>query len=110
MIQKLNGSHPNLLRLYGWVFAEPEVLHVVMERAEKGLLHALQEGLMLFMRMNIALDVAKGLKAIHDIGYIHEDLKPGNILVCLSQNVFDLDWYIISRYNVNTFLAGKGRM
>ena len=83
MIQKLNGSHPNLLRLYGWVFAEPEVLHVVMEKAEKGLLHALQEELTLLIRMNIALDVAKGLKAIHDIGYIHEDLKPGNILVCL---------------------------
>lgn len=87
MIQKLNGSHPNLLRLYGWIFAEPDVLHVVMERAERGLLHALklQEGLTLFIRMNIALDVAKGLKAIHDIGYIHEDLKPGNILVCLTQ-------------------------
>lgn len=85
MIQKLNGSHPNLLRLYGWVFAEPEVLHVVMERADKGLLQALQEGLTLLMRMNIALDVAKGLEAIHDIGYIHEDLKPGNILVCLTQ-------------------------
>jgi len=40
------------------------------------------------MRMNIALDVAKGLKAIHDIGYIHEDLKPGNILVCLCQKMF----------------------
>ena len=85
MIQKLNGSHPNLLRLYGWVFAEPEVLHVVMERAEKGLLHALQEGLPLVIRMNVALDVAKGLKAIRDIGYIHEDLKPGNVLVCLTQ-------------------------
>jgi len=54
-----------------------------MERAEKGLLQALPEGITLFKRMDIALDVAKGLKAIHDIGYIHEDLKPGNILVCL---------------------------
>jgi len=87
MIQKLNGSHPNLLRLYGWVFAEPDVLHVVMERAERGLLHALQKGLTQLIRMNIAHDVAKGLKAIHDIGYIHEDLKPGNILVCLTQQI-----------------------
>ena len=87
MIQKLRGSHPNLLRLYGWVFAEPEVLHVVMERAERGLLYALRQQLTLLFRMNIALDVAKGLKAIHDIGYIHEDLKPGNILVCLTQYI-----------------------
>ena len=93
MIQKLNGYHPNLLRLYGWVFAEPDVLHVVMEKAEMGLLRALQELSSasshsslskLMMRINIALDVAEGLKAIHDIGYIHEDIKPGSILVCLS--------------------------
>ena len=87
MIQKLNGSHPNLLRLYGWVFAEPDVLHVVMEKAERGLLHALQDELPLIVRINVALDVAEGLKAIHDIGYIHEDLKPGNILVCLAEKI-----------------------
>ena len=81
MIQKLHGSHPNLLRLFGWVFPEPDVLHVVMEKAERGLLPALQEELPLIIRMNIAVDVAEGLKAIHDINYTYEDLKPGNILV-----------------------------
>ena len=81
MIQKLHGSHPNLLRLFGWVFPEPDVLHVVMEKAERGLLRALQEELPLIIRVNIAVDVAEGLKAIHDINYTYEDLKPGNILV-----------------------------
>ena len=52
-----------------------------MEKAEKNLLRALQPGLPLIIRINIALDVAEGLKAIHDIGYVYEDLKPGNILV-----------------------------
>ncbi|PFX34056.1 Dual serine/threonine and tyrosine protein kinase, partial [Stylophora pistillata] len=90
MIHKLNGSHPNLLRLYGWVFPEPDVLHVVMEKAEKSLLCALKELASayaqssltkLIRRINMARDVAEGLKAIHAIGYIHEDIKPGNILV-----------------------------
>ena len=81
MIQKLRGSHPNLLRLFGWVFPAPDVLHVVMEKAERGLLYALQQGLPLAIRMNIAVDVAEGVKAIHDINYIYEDLKPGNVLV-----------------------------
>lgn len=83
MIQKLHGSHPNLLRLFGWVFPQPDVLHVVMEKAERGLLSALQRGLPLLIRMNIAVDVAKGLKAIHEINYIYEDLKPENVLVRL---------------------------
>lgn len=81
MIQKLQGSHRNLLRLFGWVFHEPDVLHVVMEKAEWGLLRALQEGLPLLVRMNIAVDVAEGLKAIHSINYTYEDLKPENVLV-----------------------------
>ena len=84
MIEKLHGSHPNLLRLHGWIIPEVDVLHVVMERADRGLLSALKEGLPLDKRMRIALDVADGLKAIHDIDYIYVDLKPGNILVCLT--------------------------
>ena len=84
MIEKLHGSHKNLLRLLGWVIPEIDVLHVVMEKADRGLLSALQEGLPLDRRILIALHVAEGLKALHDIDYIYEDLKPGNILVCLT--------------------------
>ena len=56
-------------------------MHVVMEKAERGLLAALQAGLPPLIRMNIALDVAEGLKAIHEINYTYDDLKPGNVLV-----------------------------
>lgn len=78
----------NLLRLHGWVIPEVDVLHVVMEKADRSLLSALQEGLPLSKRMRIALDVAEGLKAIHDVDYVYEDLKPGNILVGLARNYF----------------------
>ncbi|XP_068734340.1 dual serine/threonine and tyrosine protein kinase-like [Montipora capricornis] len=81
MIQKLRGSHRNLLRLFGWVFHEPGVLHVVMEKAKIGLIQALRNGLPEMIRMNIAVDVAEGLKAIHDVNYTYEDLKPGNVLL-----------------------------
>ena len=84
MIEKHHGSHTNLLRLHGWVIPEVDVLHVVMEKADRGLLSGLKEGLPLDRRILIALHVAEGLKALHDIDYIYEDLKPGNILVCLS--------------------------
>lgn len=72
------------MRLHGWFFPKPDILHIVMEKADKGLLRALQEGLPLDRRISIALGVAQGLKAIHDIDCIYEDLKPGNILVCLT--------------------------
>ena len=85
IIEELHGFHTNLLRLLGWVIPEVDVLHVVMDKADRGLLHALQEGLPLYRRLRIALDVAEGLKALHDIDYIYEDLKPGNILVCITR-------------------------
>lgn len=81
MIQSIGGSHSNLLRIFGWVFHGPDVLHVVMERAERGLIAALREGLPEIIRMNVAVDVAEGLKAIHDANYIYNDLKPGNVLL-----------------------------
>lgn len=81
MIQSIGGSHSNLLRIFGWVFHGPDVLHVVMERAERGLIAALREGLPEIIRMNVAVDVAEGLKAIHDANCIYNDLKPGNVLV-----------------------------
>lgn len=31
----------------------------------------------------MVLDVVEGLKVIYEIGYIYEDIKFGNILVCL---------------------------
>ena len=81
MIQNIRGSHSNLLRIFGWVLHEPDVLHVVIESAERGLIAALREGLPEIIRMNVAVDVAEGLKAIHDANYNYNDLKPGNVLV-----------------------------
>lgn len=81
IIQRVSDSHQYLLRLYGWILPVPDTIYVVMEKAERNLLRALQQGLPLIIRINIAMDVAEGLKAIHGIGFVYEDLKPGNILV-----------------------------
>ena len=61
----------------------PGVMHIVMETADTDLLTALKRGMSLKRRLNTAWEVGAGLKCIHDAGYIHEDLKPQNILVRL---------------------------
>lgn len=32
---------------------------------------------------NILLDIVDGIQYLHQSGYIHRDIKPGNILVCI---------------------------
>lgn len=92
MIQKLKGFYFNLLWLYGWVFFKLDVLYVVMEKVEKSFFCVFKEFVLvwvcflffkLIMRIKMVLDVVEGLKVIYEIGYIYEDIKFGNILVCL---------------------------
>jgi serine/threonine protein kinase len=81
---KLRG-HPNIVELLSWAFGEewdrPFVL--VLELAHEDLARALKRDDCPpdFMKMRFCSDIAKGLEAIHEAGFVHGDLKPANILV-----------------------------
>ncbi|EQB43831.1 hypothetical protein CGLO_17476 [Colletotrichum gloeosporioides Cg-14] len=58
---------------------------LVLEHAEHGSLKTFQEqggGSSFVDQIQIAIDTAQGLKALHDCGIIHGDVKPSNLLVC----------------------------
>jgi serine/threonine protein kinase len=39
-----------------------------------------------YQKISILLEIAKGLKAIHDHGYVHRDFHSGNVLLELSES------------------------
>ncbi|KAK3712989.1 hypothetical protein QZH41_014110, partial [Actinostola sp. cb2023] len=82
LIDKLGKQHPHLLGLSGWYFPVPDQLYIVMEKAECDLLTALRNsGLQSWKRRKeVAIDVAKGLEAIHRVEYVYQDLKPQNVM------------------------------
>lgn len=45
------------------------------------ILRALGLGLSRLQRANVTIDIALGLHALHQNGFIYRDLKPGNIIV-----------------------------
>ena len=85
---QLNSPNPNphLLMIYDPILNE-EMAGIVMEYAPGGSLakriqpaRGKAEPLPVMDALQIALDVAEGLAALHDREVIHRDLKPANIL------------------------------
>ncbi len=80
-------NHPNVVRVYD-VNKDGKLLYILQEFVEG---HNAEYHLERSARyhqplsedfvLNLAADAARGLSAIHNAGYLHLDIKPGNIMV-----------------------------
>lgn len=75
--------HPNIVGIYD-VGDDNGKYYIVMEYVKGG--HTLKDEmgekpLSLKESLSFALDIAKGLKAAHEMGFVHCDIKPQNILL-----------------------------
>ncbi|KAF4901975.1 putative serine/threonine-protein kinase [Colletotrichum fructicola] len=87
-------GHDNIIELLAVMYHDtgeplpgvPRIMPaLVLEYAEHGSLKTFQEqggGSSFVDQIQIAIDTAQGLKALHDCGIIHGDVKPSNLLVC----------------------------
>jgi len=84
-LQKI-GPHPNLIALQGFTTApdDPNLFIEVTDWSEEGTLRALMSAdapLSLERKLELAQGIAAGLKAAHDAGVIHRDVRPENVLI-----------------------------
>ena len=83
-LQKI-GYHPNLITLRGFEAApeDPNLLLEITDWSESGTLRALMNAgpLSLERKLELALGITAGLKAAHNAGVIHRDLRPENVLI-----------------------------
>jgi serine/threonine protein kinase len=84
--------HPNIVKLLSWAFGvewdRPLVL--VLELAYEDLEKALKAASPPpdFLKVRFCSDIAKGLNAIHEAGFLHGDLKPANVLIFREESRF----------------------
>jgi len=82
--------HPNIIQMYGAIGKENESC-IVLEHATYGALTDLLEKkdspFYLYLNnesyiLNIALQIARAVEYLHELGFIHRDLKTDNIVIC----------------------------
>ena len=79
-------AHPNIVQVYD-VLREPghpPLVAMVLELMDRGSCHGLtrrKRGLPVSWVLHVADSVLAGLQRIHDAGWVHRDLKPGNLLL-----------------------------
>ncbi|HVR38202.1 MAG TPA: serine/threonine-protein kinase, partial [Thermoanaerobaculia bacterium] len=76
-------SHPNICRLYDIAIVDGQVF-ITMEFVDGEDLASLLRRvgrLTTAKAMSVARDLCSGLAAAHELGVIHRDLKPGNVMI-----------------------------
>jgi serine/threonine protein kinase/DNA-binding winged helix-turn-helix (wHTH) protein len=85
LLKQSLGERPDLIRILEWNFETPP-FYLESEYCGPNLLEwaEMQGGLPnipVATRILVLLEVARGVAAAHDVGVIHKDLKPANVLV-----------------------------
>ena len=73
-------SHPNLVTVFD-IGSHGTVYYLAAEYIPGGTLRErVDKGLSVGESLDIVCDVARGLQFAHDMGFVHRDVKPGNVL------------------------------
>ncbi|WCJ35687.1 Calcium-dependent protein kinase family protein [Euphorbia peplus] len=107
IMQHLSG-HPGVVTLHA-VYEEPECFHLVMELCSKGRLidEMVEERQYSEQRAaNIFKDVMSVIKYCHDMGVVHRDVKPENVLLMSSGKIKLADFGLAMRISNGQTLSG----
>jgi serine/threonine protein kinase len=99
-------SHPHILAIHDFG-REGAIVYAVMELLEGQTVHErLADGALPVRKvLEIALQITQGLAAAHDKGFVHRDLKPGNVFVTTAGRVKILDFGLAKAIQANPHIS-----
>ena len=102
--------HPNIVHIYDLGVGDDHA-HIAMEYLDGGdLKHKIATGLSRSEAVRFVKQIAGALAKIHEVGILHRDLKPGNIMLRSDDSVALIDFGLAKRMRLRMELTDEGEI
>jgi len=103
-------DHPNIVKIYDLGVSDDHA-HIVMEYLAGGdLKQRLSDGIAATEAVNYLRQIASALGKIHEVGILHRDLKPGNIMLRDNDSIALIDFGLAKRLRVKMEITDSGEI
>lgn len=103
-------SHPNIVQIFDLGIADDHA-YIAMEYCSKGSLkRRIKIGMYADRAEAIMRQIGDALGAIHDVGVLHRDLKPTNVLFREDESVALIDFGLAKQAHLHNELTGAGEI
>jgi predicted Ser/Thr protein kinase len=103
-------DHPNIVRIYDLGVSDDHA-YIAMEYLDGGDLGKnIKEGIPESMAVAYLREIAGALARIHDVGILHRDLKPGNIMLRADGSIALIDFGLAKSMRLKQEIAGIGEI
>lgn len=102
--------HPNVVRIYDLGIADDHA-YIAMEYFQSGDLRArIAKGVEPAEALQYLSQMAAALQVVHEVGVLHRDLKPGNIMERTDGSLAIIDFGLAKHTDVNVEMTGTGEI
>jgi predicted Ser/Thr protein kinase len=103
-------NHPNIVNIYDLGVGDDHA-HIAMEYLGGGdLKQRVKKGVKEEQAVRYVKQIASALSRIHDVGILHRDLKPGNIMLRADDSVALIDFGLARRMRLRMELTDEGEI
>ena len=103
-------EHPNIVKIYDLGVSDDHA-HIAMEYLSGGdLKQKIQRGIDERDAVDYILQIAGALARVHQVGVLHRDLKPGNIMLRQDGSIALIDFGLAKRMRLNLELTDDGEI